>query len=86
MPPGVSYEQASIGRVIVKKEYRGQKLAQQMLGKAIEFIIEEMKETKIKIQAQEYLVSFYRTFGFKPISESYLEDGIPHVDMLLVRE
>ena len=86
LPPGVSYEQASIGRVIVKKEYRGQKLAQQMLGKAIEFIIEEMKETKIKIQAQEYLLAFYSSFGFQPISESYLEDGIPHVDMLLVRE
>ena len=86
LPPGVSYEQASIGRVIVKKEYRGQKLAQQMIAQAIAFIVEEIKETKIKIQAQEYLTKFYGTFGFQPMSESYLEDGIPHVDMLLDRE
>lgn len=37
----------------------------------------------IKIQAQAYLEQFYQSFGFKPLSSVYLEDNIPHLDMLL---
>jgi ElaA protein len=79
---GIAYEQASIGRVIVKKDYRGKGVSRDMLLKAINFIEEDMKETEIKIQAQAYLFDFYGSFGFKAISEEYLEDGIPHIDML----
>lgn len=79
---GVAYKQASIGRVIVKKDYRGKGLSRELLLKAISFIEETMKETEIKIQAQAYLFDFYGSFGFKAISEKYLEDGIPHIDML----
>ncbi|GKU24669.1 GNAT family N-acetyltransferase [Clostridium folliculivorans] len=79
---GVAYEQASIGRVIVRKDYRGKSISREMLAKAISFIEENIKETEIKIQAQAYLFDFYGSFGFKAISEEYLEDGIPHIDML----
>ncbi|GFP75849.1 GNAT family N-acetyltransferase [Clostridium fungisolvens] len=79
---GVAYRQASIGRVIVKKDYRGKGISREMLLKAINFIEETMKETEIKIQAQAYLFDFYGSLGFKAISEEYLEDGIPHIDML----
>lgn len=83
LPAGVSYEESSIGRVFVKKEYRKQGLAQELLKKGLDFIHKELKETTVKIQAQEYLRNFYSSFGFQAISETYLDDNIPHIDMLL---
>ncbi|WP_113928074.1 GNAT family N-acetyltransferase [Bacillus sp. P14.5] len=83
LPAGVSYQEVSIGRVFVKKEYRGQGLADELLSKGLEFIEKELNETTVKIQAQDYLRKFYGSFGFQPISETNLEDNIPHVDMLL---
>lgn len=85
LPAGVSYQEASIGRVFVKKEYRGQGIAEELLKNSLDFIQNELKETNVKIQAQDYLRKFYNSFGFKTISETYLEDNIPHVDMLLQR-
>ena len=85
LPAGVSYQEMSIGRVFVKKEYRGQGIAGELLQKGLDFIQHELKETKVKIQAQDYLRNFYSSFGFQPISEIYLEDNIPHVDMILQR-
>ncbi|MCM3184521.1 GNAT family N-acetyltransferase [Priestia megaterium] len=85
IPLGVSYEDAaSIGRVFVKKEHRGQQLAQTLLEKGLEFLEDKLKEKRIRIQAQEYLKEFYGSFGFKAISEVYLEDNIPHIDMELI--
>jgi ElaA protein len=81
-PKGIAYSEASIGRVIVKKDYRGRELAKDMLSKAMEYLEEVLKESVIKIQAQAYLFDFYRGFGFEAISEEYLEDGIPHIDMI----
>ncbi|MER1958917.1 MAG: GNAT family N-acetyltransferase [Solibacillus sp.] len=83
LPPGVSYAELSIGRVLVKKEYRGQGLAHSLMAQALQFISDELNETTVKIQAQDYLRNFYSSFGFEAISEVYLDDGIPHVDMLL---
>jgi ElaA protein len=83
LPAGVSYQEVSIGRVFVKKEYRGQRLAEELLTKGLEFIQKELNETTVKIQAQDYLRKFYSSFGFQAITETYLEDNIPHVDMLL---
>ncbi|WP_324254337.1 GNAT family N-acetyltransferase [Staphylococcus kloosii] len=40
-------------------------------------------KTRIYISAQEYLERFYRSFGFEKVSEMYLEDNIPHIDMVL---
>ncbi|SDM88203.1 GNAT family N-acetyltransferase [Sediminibacillus halophilus] len=82
LPKGTVYEQASIGRVLVHKQYRGQGLARELLQKAIFQITEQWQETTIKIQGQEYLRHFYASFGFKEISDVYLDDDIPHVDML----
>ncbi|MEK5382301.1 GNAT family N-acetyltransferase [Niallia sp. FSL W8-0635] len=83
LPPGVSYSEASLGRILVKKEWRGQGLAEELVSRGIDYIKKELNEDVIKIQAQEYLRRFYQSFGFQPISEVYLEDNIPHVDMLL---
>lgn len=79
---GVSYDEISIGRVAVKKSYRGKGISRKMMQKAIEFIENNLSENTIKIQAQAYLLDFYSSLGFKAVSEEYLEDNIPHIDML----
>ena len=85
VPAGVAYQETSIGRVFVKKEYRGRGMAGELLKRGLDFIENELKETTVKIQAQDYLREFYSSFGFQSISDTYLEDNIPHVDMLLQR-
>ncbi len=82
LPRGVAYKESSIGRVLVSKNYRGQNLAKELMEKGINFIINNMKENEIKIQAQAYLFKFYSSFGFIPISDEYIEDDIPHIDMI----
>lgn len=79
---GVSYNEISIGRVIVNPKYRKKGLARKMMLKAIEFIQNELNEDSIRIEAQAYLVKFYESLGFKQVSEVFLEDNIPHVEML----
>ncbi|WBW97812.1 GNAT family N-acetyltransferase [Oceanirhabdus sp. W0125-5] len=79
---GISYEEISIGRVLVAMSHRGQGIANMLMKKAIVFITEELNEDSIRISAQEYLLKFYSSLGFKVVSETYLEDGIPHVEMI----
>ena len=82
---GISYDEASIGRVLVSENYRGKGISKEMLLRAINFIEQHLNETEIKISAQSYLVNFYRSLGFKEVSNEYLEDNIPHIDMLYKR-
>lgn len=79
---GVSYNEISIGRVLTDKKYRGKGLAKQMMLRAIEFIENNLNEKVIRISAQEYLINFYSSLGFVRVSEVYLEDNIPHIEML----
>jgi ElaA protein len=53
------------------------------MKKSIEETCRIFNTSVIKISAQTYLLDFYSSLGFKPISETYDEDGIEHVDMLL---
>ncbi|RXM58903.1 GNAT family N-acetyltransferase [Clostridium tetani] len=82
LPRKISYNEVSIGRVLVNKNYRGKGIAREMMIKAINFIEKNLGEKEIKIQAQCYLINFYKSLGFKEISNEYLEDNIPHIDML----
>ncbi len=86
LPSGTAHEELSIGRVLVKGSYRGRGLATELMTRALEFISEELKEKYVKLQAQEYLLPFYGSLGFTTISEVYLDEGIPHADMLLRME
>ena len=79
---GVSFNEVSIGRVLTNKNYRNKGISRKMMLKAIEIIEQSLNETEIKIQAQSYLVNFYGSLGFKETSKEYLEDNIPHLDML----
>lgn len=79
---GISYDEMSIGRVVVSKGARGRGIARKLMLKGIEFIEKELNENEIRISAQAYLVDFYKSLGFEEVSEVYLEDNIPHVEML----
>lgn len=79
---GVSYKEASIGRVVVKKEYRRKKLGLEIINKGIDFIINTLQEKEVRISAQVYAKNLYEKAGFVEVSEEYLEDDIPHVEML----
>ena len=82
LPENVSYDEMAIGRVIVKKSYRGQGLSKIMMKKAMDFIINDLGKDKIRLSGQAYLVDFYQSLGFKRVSDAYLEDGIDHFEFL----
>lgn len=86
LAPGVSYPDASIGRVIVSEAVRGGGVAHILMQKAISISTKKWPEHNIQLGGQEHLKGFYQKLGFEPVSEMYLEDGIPHLDMLLTRE
>lgn len=79
--PGISYEYPSFGRVVVAPSHRSRGLSHELVNRAKAMISQTWPGRAITIGAQEYLVAFYRSHGFEPVSEPYLEDGIPHVDM-----
>ncbi len=79
---GVSYEEISIGRVAVNKEYRRQDLGRKSMEMAIEYIKDKYGDSPIRISAQVYIKEFYKSLGFREVSDSYLEDDIPHIEML----
>lgn len=82
LPAGLRYDEVSIGRVVINPSHRGKGLGRLMMEQAIHCITNEWKESQIKIGAQAYLEKFYQSLGFEPVSEVYLEDDIPHLDML----
>ncbi len=70
-----------IGRVLTAEHGKG--LGGKILKEAISLIKEQMKPEKIYLEAQCYAIGFYEKEGFKVCSEEFLEDGIPHVKMIL---
>lgn len=79
---GFYFREAGIGRVVVKKGYRKQGYANEILKASIKAIEETYKTGDIKLSAQKYLVKFYEYHQFRQIGKGYLEDGIPHVAMV----
>jgi len=83
---GQTFDEISIGRVLVTQQARGSGLARELMIKAISYITHDLNEKTIRISAQEYLLEFYLSLGFKQVSEVYLEDDIPHIEMLFNSE
>lgn len=73
---------AAIGRVLVKYDARHLNYGYAIMKASINAIESIFNETKIMISAQTYLHSFYTNLGFKQQGEAYLEDGIPHIQMI----
>ncbi|MFC0603453.1 GNAT family N-acetyltransferase [Winogradskyella pulchriflava] len=79
---GDYFENASIGRVVVKENERQHNYGYDIMKASIEAIKQHYNETKIKISAQTYLKHFYNNLDFFEVGEEYLEDGIPHIAMI----
>jgi ElaA protein len=81
VPPGVTYAETSIGRVITSSAFRGQGIGRQLLQQAILKSTLIFGKKAIKIGAQLYLKKMYESFGFQQVGDVYLEDGIEHIYM-----
>ena len=82
LPENIAYKEMAIGRLIVKKSYRGKGISRKMMLRAMEFITEDLGKEKIRLSGQAYLSDFYQSLGFEKVSEMYLEDGIEHFEFL----
>ncbi len=83
LAPGQSYQQASIGRVVVAANHRGKGLAEALMREACKLCQQHWPDAGVQIGAQVYLQGFYQQLNFVPVSDIYDEDGIDHIDMCL---
>ncbi len=80
--PGISYDEVSIGRVATSAAVRGTGAGKDLMRRGIDAVRQRYGEVSIRISAQQYLTRFYNDFGFQTVGEPYLEDDIPHIEML----
>ncbi|MAT91519.1 MAG: GNAT family N-acetyltransferase [Halioglobus sp.] len=83
LPPGVSYEQSSIGRIVVHPQSRGAGLGRELVRRGIAYNRRAWPGNGICISAQAHLQDFYASMGFVARGNIYQEDGIPHRQMRL---
>ncbi|MBX3255290.1 MAG: GNAT family N-acetyltransferase [Chitinophagaceae bacterium] len=83
LPPGISYTEASIGRVVNSASVRGSGIGRELMQRSINAVYQLFGQVSIRIGAQFYLKNFYESFGFVQDSDIYLEDNIEHIKMIL---
>ena len=81
VPAGISYTEASIGRVVTSPQARGGGIGKVLMEKSIQILEELYGGVSIRIGAQYYLKKFYESLDFEQVNEIYLEDGIEHILM-----
>ena len=79
---GVKYAEPSLGRVVNAAAFRGQGLGRALVVEGLQRCDAAWPGHANRINAQHYLMKFYQGFGYVPVSEVYVEDGIAHVEML----
>jgi len=83
IPPGVAYDSfPSIGRVVTSMKVRRTGAGKLLMQQSIEELQKLFGMVPIKLGAQLYLKKFYESLGFSQSSDIYLEDGIPHIEMI----
>lgn len=82
LPPGLSYTEVSIGRVVIDESIRGKGAGHELMRRSMAFVTEEFGNVAVRISAQKHLEKFYNQHGFLSTGKEYLEDDIPHVEML----
>jgi ElaA protein len=82
LPPGIAYNEVSIGRVVLDQEMRGKGIGHQLMEQSMKFINEEFGVVPVRISAQKHLENYYKSHHFISTGKEYLEDEIPHVEML----
>ena len=80
--PGVNYPEPSIGRVVTAKEARGYGTGRLLVAEGLARCQQVWPGRAVRISAQAHLQRFYGSFGFVAVSDEYLEDDIPHIEML----
>lgn len=81
VPPGISYSEASIGRVCTSPSVRLEKFGIRLMEEAMLEMERLWPGINICISAQLYLEKFYTRFGFQSEGQPYPEDDIPHIKM-----
>lgn len=79
---GIKYDETSIGRVLTTEKARGKSLGKLLIQYAVDTIENRFRTSEIRISAQDYLLRFYTGFGFEDTGNKYLEDDIPHTEMI----
>ena len=82
LPPGLAYDECSIGRVVTAPAARRTGIGRDLMARSIEHCNRLFGEGDIRIGAQLYLLEFYKSFSFEPVGDIYLEDGIRHIEMI----
>lgn len=83
IPEGISYPKfSSFGRVVLAKHYRGKKYGILLMQEVMQKMDLLFPNIPIKISAQSYLIPFYKKFGFEVNSKEYIEDQLPHTEMI----
>ncbi|MCW3462930.1 GNAT family N-acetyltransferase [Chitinophaga nivalis] len=80
--PGIKYPETSIGRVVTSPLARGKGAGRELMEKSLEALASYFGDVAVRISAQEYLLAFYTSLGFEQTSDTYMEDNIPHVEMV----
>ena len=83
VPPGISYAESSIGRIVSSPAARGLGIGRELMQQSIAALYRIYSKRDIRIGAQYYLKEFYESFGFVQTGAIYPEDGINHIEMLL---
>ncbi|MFT5860239.1 MAG: ElaA protein [Flavobacteriaceae bacterium] len=81
-PPGLIYDEIAIGRIVLTEALRGKGIGHELMKECIDFCKLEFGNTSIRISAQTHLEKYYGHHNFIPTGKQYLEDGIPHSEML----
>ena len=79
---GVKYAEPSIGRVVTSRAVRQKGYGKILLAEALARHVALFPGQPNRIGAQQRLEKFYQGFGFSTVSDVYIEDDIPHVEML----
>jgi ElaA protein len=82
LAPRTKLRERSIGRIITSQAFRGTGLGRQLVAYALARLDAAFPAEPVRIGAQARLKLFYESFGFQQASEVYMEDGIPHIEML----
>jgi ElaA protein len=81
LPPGLSYAESSLGRIVVSGAMRGHQLGRELVQRGIDHNLALWPGAGIRISAQAHLQGFYSSLGFIGEGSEYLEDNIPHRQM-----
>lgn len=86
LPQNISYPEVSIGRVVSSLKARGTGSGRLLMEQSLKIISEKFGNVPVKIGAQAYLKKFYESFGFVVTSNEYMEDNIPHIEMIMASD